>query len=115
MAGNEKRRGKFVMRGNRTPISRETFPENWQTNRTMSPGEYRRTIAQLGLNTALAGRWLGIGTRTAYRYRDGESEIPEAHVLLLRAAVRYDIKPVVPPWIPPRQPPVAEHLTPATA
>jgi len=86
---------------------------DWQNQRSMAPGEYRRTIAQLGLNTAQAGRWLGIGTRTAYRYRDGESEIPEAHVLLLRAALRYNIEPVVPPWQRPRSV-VAEHPTPTT-
>jgi hypothetical protein len=88
---------------------------DWQNQRDMTPGEYKRTIAALGLNTAQAGRWLGIGTRTAYRYRDGESEIPEAHVLLLRAAIHYGIKPVVPRWIPPRRPVVAEHPTPPTA
>jgi hypothetical protein len=85
---------------------------NWQNDRAISPGEYRRLIAQLGLNTAQAGRWLGIGTRTAYRYRDGESAIPAAHVLLLRAALHYGIKPVVPRWQPPRDPVVVvEHLT----
>jgi len=74
---------------------------NWQQDRAISPGEYRRLIKQLGLNTAQAGRWLGIGTRTAYRYRDGESEIPAAHVLLLRAAIAHDIKPLVPRWVKP--------------
>jgi len=82
---------------------------DWQNQRKMAPGEYRRVIAQLGLNTAQAGRWLGLGIRTAYRYRDGESEIPEAHVLLLRAAIHYGIKPVVPQWVPPRRAVVAEH------
>ena len=84
---------------------------DWQTRRSMAPGEYKRAIAQLGLNTAQAGRWLGIGTRTAYRYRDGESEIPEAHVLLIRAAVAYGITPVVPRWKPPRSV-VADHQAP---
>jgi hypothetical protein len=85
---------------------------DWQNERTMAPGAYRRAIAQLGLKTAQAGRWLGIGVRTAYRYRDGESEIPPAHVLLIRAALHYKIKPVVPKWVPPKEPVVVvEHLT----
>jgi len=87
---------------------------DWQNQRSMTPGEYKRTIAQLGLNTAQAGRWLGLGVRTAYRYRDGESEIPEAHVLLLRAALHYGIKPTVPRWKRPRRPLVAEHLSPTS-
>jgi hypothetical protein len=85
----------------------------WQNERTMSPGAYKRAIAQLGMNTAQAGRWLGIGLRTAYRYRDGESEIPPAHVLLIRAALAYRIRPIVPKRQPPREPVVVvEHLTP---
>jgi hypothetical protein len=87
---------------------------DWQNQRDMTPGEYKRAIAALGLNTAQAGRWLGIGVRTAYRYRDGESEIPAAHVLLIRAALRYKIRPVVPQWRRPR-PVVASHLSPPTA
>ena len=85
--------------------------EHWQELRTMAPGEYKRAIADLGLNTAQAGRWLGIGTRTAYRYRDGESEIPAAHVQLIRAFLHCGLKPVVPPWLKPHKPAVvAEHL-----
>ena len=44
------------------------------------------------------GRYLGVSERTAYRYAKGEADIPAAQVLLLRALVALNIKPLVPRW-----------------
>ena len=70
----------------------------WQCHRAMSPREFSRTIARLGMSQAGAGRYLGVSERTAYRYAKGETDIPAAQVLLLRALVALDIKPLVPRW-----------------
>ena len=71
---------------------------DWQTQRGMSPGQYAATIQQLGMNKSQAGRYLGVSLRTAQRYWDGDAEIPPATVLLLRALLRYQVTPIVPPW-----------------
>jgi hypothetical protein len=71
--------------------------EEWQRERMISPKGYQRAIAQLGMNTAQAGRWLGVSKRTGYRYATGETAIPTAVVLLLGAARRHVIRPLVPP------------------
>lgn len=41
-------------------------------------------------------RYLGISERTARRYARDETEIPEPHVLLLRAMIHDNEVPVVP-------------------
>ena len=71
--------------------------EDWQNERDMAPKAYQRAIAHLGLNTAQAGRWLGVSKRTGYRYATGETIIPTAVVLLVKAAIEHRIKPSVPP------------------
>jgi hypothetical protein len=42
----------------------------------MSPREFSRTIARLGMSQAGAGRYLGVSERTAYRYAKGETDMP---------------------------------------
>jgi hypothetical protein len=71
---------------------------DWQQERAMSPKAFERAIADLGLRQAQAGRWLGVSERTARRYISGEAEIPPAQVLLLRAALKYRIRPLYPRW-----------------
>lgn len=71
---------------------------SWQARRSMSANEYVLTLHQLGLSAAAAGRYLGVSSRTARRYANAEAEIPVPIVLLLRALVAHDVKPVVPPW-----------------
>jgi len=70
---------------------------SWQVRR-MSPVEYGRAIARLGLNKAQAGRFLGVSTRTSHRYFDGDASIPVATVLLLRSMVHHGDGPIVPAW-----------------
>lgn len=70
----------------------------WQTLRAMSPREYQRTLDALGINPGQAARFLGVSNRTSYRYRDGDAEIPTAHVLLLRAMVAGNFTPIVPKY-----------------
>ena len=70
----------------------------WHCHRAMSPREFSRTIARLGMSQAGTGRYLGVSERTAYRYAKGETDIPAAQVLLLRALVAFNIKPLVPRW-----------------
>ena len=71
---------------------------NWQHDRTMTPEQYAWALDQLNLTRPAAGRYLGISARTSYRYGTGESLIPAAHVLLLRALIAGKWKPVVPRW-----------------
>ena len=71
--------------------------EDWQNERMLSPKGYQRAIAHLGLTIAQAGRWLGVSKRTGYRYATGETVIPTAVVLTVRAFIEHRIKPVVPP------------------
>jgi DNA-binding transcriptional regulator YiaG len=71
---------------------------DWQNEREMTPAEYRRVIKSLRLNTASAGRYLGVSTRTSHRYGRGETEIPAAQVLLLRSLAAHGETPVVPKW-----------------
>ena len=70
---------------------------DWQ-NRTMTPHQYAWAIKTLGLNKAQAGRFLGVSERTAHRYHDGDTAIPAAHSLLLRAMINYGEPPEVPPY-----------------
>lgn len=69
---------------------------HWQHQRTMTHVEYQDALRRLGMNAAQAGRFLGVCERTAYRYRDGHTKIPEAQVLLLRALIHYNDWPRVP-------------------
>jgi hypothetical protein len=64
----------------------------------MTPKEYERAIGLLGLNKAQAGRFLGVSTRTSHRYFDGDTDVPAAHSLLLRAMIHHKEPPIVPPW-----------------
>jgi DNA-binding transcriptional regulator YdaS (Cro superfamily) len=70
----------------------------WQDQRAMTPLEYVGAMRVLGLDQAKTARLLGISERTSRRYVRGETEIPPAQVLLLRAMLRYRVTPVVPDW-----------------
>ena len=71
---------------------------SWQDFRTMNASEYAEALEALGLNTASAGRFLGVSTRTSHRYLNDEAEIPEAQALLLRTFIAKRITPKVPSW-----------------
>ena len=76
---------------------------DWQYERSMTPEQYAIAIHLLGLSQLAAGRWLGVSPRTSRRYITGHARLrrPEHRLrswpqLLLRAAIRYRVKPVVP-------------------
>ena len=71
---------------------------NWQYERTMSPGQLETAIRALKLDRAKLGRVIGRSERTMRRYARGQSTMPASEVLLIRALVRYRVKPVVPDW-----------------
>jgi hypothetical protein len=70
---------------------------SWQDKRAMSPGEFERTAATLGVSASAIGRFLGVSERTLRRYASGEAEVPVSVVLLLRAMLAHGLKPRVPP------------------
>ena len=76
---------------------------DWQADRVMTPAQYRAVLGALGLNIAQAGRYLGVSERTSHRYVRGETNIPEAHALLLRSLHAGRIKPLVPEWVSDRR------------
>jgi DNA-binding transcriptional regulator YiaG len=70
----------------------------WQSERMMSPAQFRWYIKELGMSQAAASRYLNVSERTARRYARGEAEVPTPEVLLLRALYHYGAKPEVPKW-----------------
>ena len=69
---------------------------SWQTKRNMNDLEFRQALAALGLSRAAAGRFLGRGQRTIYRYAEEGGRIPPATALLLNMLVDAGIQPEVP-------------------
>jgi hypothetical protein len=43
---------------------------------------------------------IGKSERTMRRYARGQIEMPPAEVLLIRALVRFKVRPIVPDWSP---------------
>ena len=68
----------------------------WQCDRTAGPGEFLLLQNQLGISQAALSRYLGVSDRTVRRYVNGDSLIPEAHVLLVRALLHFKVRPLVP-------------------
>jgi transcriptional regulator with XRE-family HTH domain len=64
----------------------------------MSHAQYKRIVDELGITRAAIARFIGISARTAHRYANGTSDIPPAYVLLLRAMLALNAKPVIPKW-----------------
>ena len=75
-----------------------TKADNWQTRRSMTMTQYRRTLADLNMSKAAASRWLGISQRTSSRYWYGKSTIRPDHAMLLNALVDSGLAPIVPKW-----------------
>ena len=71
---------------------------SWQTDRTMTPTQYKRIIKALGMTQGGAGRFLGVSPRTGHRYCSGETEVPTTTAMLLRSMVYHGDEPVVPEW-----------------
>jgi len=70
--------------------------DDWQTQRSIGPRQYRALIASLRMTQTGAGRYLGVSARTAARYASGDAEVPPPAVMLLRALEAYNIEPLVP-------------------
>jgi transcriptional regulator with XRE-family HTH domain len=79
---------------------RKPLEYGWQ-ERTLTPLQYRRVLAELGLTYSAAARFLGVSYRTSTRYAHGMAEVPPAHALLLRAMIEFGQTPVVPYWSKP--------------
>lgn len=58
----------------------------------MTPEQYRKAIARLGMTIAGAGRFLGVNERTTRRWAS-EGPIPGAVGKLLRLMVRLKLNP----------------------
>jgi len=71
---------------------------SWQTERTMTPRQFRSAIKSLGMTQAGAGRYLGLSERTARRYIKGDATPSAAEVLLLRSMIHHGEMPIVPKW-----------------
>ena len=71
---------------------------NWQYERTITPSQLETAIRVLKLDQAKLGRVIGKSERTMRRYMRGQIQMPAAEVLLIRALVRYRVKPIVPDW-----------------
>lgn len=59
----------------------------------MTPTQYRKTIAVLGMSQGAAAAFLGVSLRTSQGYALGEYPVPEAVSILLRLMVRRGISP----------------------
>ena len=70
----------------------------WQSERMMSPEQFRWYVKELGMSRAAASRYLNVSERTVRRYARGEAEVPTPDVLLLRALFHFGVKPEVPKW-----------------
>ena len=68
----------------------------WQQQRSMSGPEFRAIVKRLGISRAAAGRFLGISERTIRRVSVGQSQLPVAATLLLRAMLEHGDVPLVP-------------------
>jgi DNA-binding transcriptional regulator YiaG len=71
---------------------------SWQTERTMTPRQFKAAIKSLGMTQAGAGRYLGLSERTARRYISGDAKPSAAEVLLLRSLIEHNEVPIVPKW-----------------
>jgi len=66
---------------------------DWRKVAAISPAEYERLLAALGLNQSSGARFLGISDRTSRRYVAGEAEVPAASVKLLRLMLHLRLGP----------------------
>jgi len=71
---------------------------SWQTDRAMTPRQFKITIKMLGMTQAASARYLGVSERTAHRYVSGEAEVPASVALLLRSLIHHGEVPAAPKW-----------------
>jgi DNA-binding transcriptional regulator YiaG len=80
------------MKANKQP----TAAQRWQTQRTMTPAEFRSACFALGMKISPAARYLGISNRTARRYLSGHTTIPTAVALLFCSMLHHGDIPYQP-------------------
>jgi hypothetical protein len=66
---------------------------DWRKVAAISPAEYERLLAALGLNQSSGARFLGVSDRTSRRYVAGEAEVPASAVKLLRLMLHLRLGP----------------------
>jgi hypothetical protein len=66
---------------------------DWRKVAAISPAEYERLLAALGLNQSSGARFLGVSDRTSRRYVAGEAEVPASSVKLLRLMLHLRLGP----------------------
>jgi hypothetical protein len=62
----------------------------------MTTEEYRAALDKLGINQQAAGRFLGVGSRTARRWALDEARVPNPVALLLRLMVKKKLRLEIP-------------------
>jgi DNA-binding transcriptional regulator YiaG len=72
--------------------------DNWQSQRTLTPLQFKRIVKKLGITQAAAGRYVGLSLRTVRRITKGKAQTPPSAVLLLRSLVAHGEQPLVPKW-----------------
>ena len=78
---------------------------SWQDKRTMSPAEFKRSIARLGLSEDAAARYLDISDSTARRFASGHTTVWTSVALLLAGMIERNEWPRnVPPYVPRKKP-----------
>jgi len=73
-------------------MANQTYAD-WRKVAAISPAEYERLLAALGLNQSSGARFLGISSRTSRRYAAGEVEVPASAVKLLRLMLHLRLGP----------------------
>lgn len=71
---------------------------DWQKQRSMDAHEFAVTMKKLKMTKAGMARYLDCSSSTVRRYSRGVKEIPVPEVLLLRALLHFQARPLVPDW-----------------
>lgn len=64
----------------------------------MTADEYRAALDKLGINQQAAGRFFGVGSRTARRWALNEARVPVVVAMLLQLMVKKKLKVEIPIW-----------------
>ena len=65
---------------------------------TMTSDEYRAALDKLGINQQAAGRFFGVGSRTARRWALDEARVPNPVAMLLQLMLKKRLKVEIPIW-----------------
>jgi hypothetical protein len=64
----------------------------------MTSDEYRAALDKLGINQQAAGRFFGVGSRTARRWALDEARVPNPVAMLLQLMLKKRLKVEIPIW-----------------